>query len=46
MKLAKVLGTVVATQKDSKLEGLRFLVLGIWGPDNKPAGGGEGHNLN
>ena len=39
MKLAKVLGTVVATQKDAKLEGLRFLMLGLWGPDNKPAGG-------
>jgi len=39
VKLAKVLGTVVATQKDSKLQGLRFLMLGLWGPDNKPAGG-------
>jgi len=39
MKLAKVLGTVVATQKDSKLKGLRFLMLGEWSPDNKPAGG-------
>ena len=39
MKLAKVLGTVVATEKDSKLEGLRFLMLGLWGHDNKPAGG-------
>ena len=39
MKLAKVLGTVVATQKDSKLRGLRFLMLGLWGSDNKPAGG-------
>ena len=39
MKLAKVLGTVVATQKDSKLEGLRFLMLGEWGADNKPSGG-------
>lgn len=39
MKLAKVLGTVVATEKDSKLEGFRFLMLGLWGPDNKPAGG-------
>ena len=34
MKLAKVLGTVVATEKDTKLEGLRFLMLGLWGHDN------------
>ena len=39
MKLAKVLGTVVATEKDAKLGGLRFLVLGDWGHDNRPAGG-------
>ena len=39
MKLAKVLGTVVATEKDAKLGGLRFLMLGVWGHDNKPAGG-------
>jgi microcompartment protein CcmK/EutM len=39
VKLAKVLGTVVATEKDSKLEGFRFLMLGLWGPDNKPVGG-------
>ena len=39
MKLAKVLGTVVATEKDSKLKGFKFLVLGLWGHDNKPAGG-------
>jgi len=39
VKLAKVLGTVVATKKDSKLQGLRFLMLGLWGPDNKPTGG-------
>jgi microcompartment protein CcmK/EutM len=39
VKLAKVLGTVVATEKDSKLEGFRFLMLGLWGHDNKPAGG-------
>ena len=39
MKLAKVLGTVVATQKDSKLQGLKFMMLGVYGPDNKPAGG-------
>jgi microcompartment protein CcmK/EutM len=39
VKLAKVLGTVVATEKDAKLQGLRFLMLGVWGPDNKPASG-------
>ena len=36
MKLARVLGTVVATEKDAKLGGLRFLMLGLWGHDNKP----------
>ena len=39
MKLAKVLGTVVATEKDAKLGGLRFLMLGEWRHDNQPAGG-------
>jgi microcompartment protein CcmK/EutM len=39
VKLAKVLGTVVATEKDVKLEGFRFLMLGLWGPDGKPEGG-------
>ena len=39
MKLAKVLGTVVATEKDAKLGGLRFLMLGNWGHDNKASGG-------
>ncbi len=38
MKLAKVLGTVVATEKDPKLQGLRFLMLGDWLHDNKPVG--------
>ncbi len=39
MNLAKVLGTVVATQKEESLEGLKFLLLGILGPDGKTAGG-------
>ena len=39
MKLAKVLGTVVATEKDPKLQGFKFLMLGLWGHDNKPSGG-------
>lgn len=38
MKLAKVLGTIVATEKDQKLSGLRFLMLGDWSHDNKPTG--------
>jgi len=28
VKLAKVLGTVVATEKDEKLQGFKFLMLG------------------
>lgn len=39
MNLAKVLGTVVSTQKSEKLSGLRMLMLGIYGPDNQPTGG-------
>jgi ethanolamine utilization protein EutN len=39
VKLAKVLGTVVATEKDQKLVGLRFLILGNWSHDNQPSGG-------
>ncbi len=39
MKLARVLGTVVATEKDAKLGGLRFLMLGEWSHDDKPTGG-------
>ena len=38
MKLAKVLGTVVATEKDAKLGGFRFMMLGVFGPDNKASG--------
>ncbi len=33
-----MLGTVVATEKDPKLQGLRFLMLGDWRHDNKPVG--------
>ncbi len=29
MNLAKVLGTVVSTQKESSLDGLKFLLLGL-----------------
>ncbi|MDP6417847.1 MAG: EutN/CcmL family microcompartment protein [Candidatus Krumholzibacteria bacterium] len=38
MNLAKVLGTVVTTQKESSLEGLKFLLLGALGPDGKETG--------
>jgi ethanolamine utilization protein EutN len=33
MKLAKVVGTVVSTRKDEKLEGLAFFLLQDLGPD-------------
>jgi len=39
VRLAKVLGTVVASQKDPQLQGFRFLMLGVVGPDNRPSGG-------
>ena len=39
MNLARVLGTVVATRKEESLEGLKFLLLGVVGPDGEPAGG-------
>ena len=39
MNLAKVLGRVVSTQKESSLDGLKLLMLGITGPDGKPTGG-------
>lgn len=39
MNLAKVLGTVVATRKEESLEGLKFLLLGVLGPDGEAAGG-------
>ncbi len=39
MNLAKVLGTVVATRKEETLEGLKFLLLGVLGPDGKATGG-------
>ena len=39
MKLAKVLGPAVATEKDAKLQCFKFLMLGLWGHDNKPSGG-------
>lgn len=39
MKLAKVTGTLVASQKEPRLEGLRFLVLTHYGPDAQPEKG-------
>lgn len=39
MQLGKIVGTVVATQKDDKLEGLRFHVVQFVDTDIKPTGG-------
>jgi len=39
MNLAKVLGSVVSTHKESSLDGLKLLMLGTAGPDGKPTGG-------
>jgi ethanolamine utilization protein EutN/carbon dioxide concentrating mechanism protein CcmL len=38
MQLAEVVGTVVATQKDPKLEGLKFQILRVLDDRNKPTG--------
>ena len=38
MNLAKVLGTVVATQKEVSIEGLKLLMLGVAGPDGELTG--------
>ncbi len=38
MNLAKVMGTVVASQKEESLVGLRFLVLGIVDGNGKATG--------
>ena len=38
MKLARVVGTVVATRKDPKLEGLKFYLLSDLGRDLQPRG--------
>ena len=39
MQLAQVVGTLVASQKVTSLDGLRFLVLQAVDPDRKPSGG-------
>jgi len=38
MKLGKVVGTVVATRKDPRLEGLKLLVVAVLDPDGKKDG--------
>lgn len=38
MVLARVDGTVVATRKEARLEGLKLLVVRVVGPDRKPTG--------
>jgi len=39
MQIGKVVGTVVATQKDEKLEGLRLQIVEFVDIDGKPTGG-------
>ncbi len=39
MNLAKVLGRVVATQKEEAIIGMKMLMLGIAGPDGQLTGG-------
>jgi microcompartment protein CcmK/EutM len=39
MLLAKVVGTVVATRKDARIEGLKFLLLQQVNPENLKEGG-------
>ncbi len=38
MQLGKIVGTVVSTQKDEKLEGLKFLIVKHVDVDIKPTG--------
>jgi len=40
VKIAKVIGTVVSTRKDEKMEGIPFLILRDLNTEGKPAGGG------
>jgi len=39
MQLGKIVGTVVATKKDEKLEGLRLMIVKFIDLDCKPTGG-------
>lgn len=38
MQLGKIVGTVVSTRKDEKLEGLKLLIVQAIGADCKPTG--------
>ena len=40
MQLAEVIGTVISTRKDEKMEGIPFLVLRDLDTEGKPTGGG------
>ena len=39
MQIGKVVGTVISTNKDQKLEGLKLLVVKYVSPEGKPTGG-------
>ena len=39
MNLARVLGRVVSSKKEARIEGLKLLLLGIAGPDGELTGG-------
>jgi len=39
MNLARVLGRVVSSKKESRIEGLKLLLLGVAGPDGELTGG-------
>lgn len=39
MNLARVLGRVVSSKKEPRIEGLKLLMLGIAGPDGELTGG-------
>jgi len=39
MILARIIGTVVSTQKESSMNGLRFMLVQPVDPDRKPVGG-------
>ncbi len=38
MNLAQVLGSVVSSQKEPRLDGLKLLLLGVAGPDGRRTG--------
>ena len=39
MNLARVLGRVVSSKKEARIEGLKLLMLGVAGPDGELTGG-------